>query len=390
MFKSGNERQKQIYDHMFQRETKRYPVSYEEWEKEARLTLEDGPFDYVAGGAGTEQTVHANCRSFEKWHIVPKMLRDVSNRDISVSLFNETLQVPFLLAPIGVQSILHPEGDTATAKAASRLNVPFVTSTLSSNSMEAVAAVSENSPKWFQLYWNEDHDINVSLVKRAEKAGYSAIVVTLDTTLVAWRERDLSNAYLPFLMGEGLGNYLSDPVFRARLEQAPEENMEEAVQEWLRIFGDTSVTWNDIAALREETHLPILVKGILDVEDAEKAVHTGVDGIIVSNHGGRQVDGAVAAIDALPGIAEAVPEEMPVLMDSGIRRGSDVLKAISLGADAVLLGRPFVYGLAAGGEEGVDQVIRNLTADIDLTLALSGRTSIDGLDRSLLYECKNI
>ncbi|WP_240375632.1 lactate 2-monooxygenase [Bacillus piscicola] len=386
MFKSGNEVQQEMYQGMFSPEKERLPVSYEEWEKEARKKLEDGPFDYVAGGAGSEQTVRSNRSAFERWQIVPRMLQDVSDRDLSVSLFGETFASPLMLAPIGVQSIIHPDGELASAKAASTVGIPFTASTLSTNPMEAIASAAGDSPKWYQLYWNEDNDMNASLLKRAEQAGYSAIVVTLDTTLVAWRERDLRNAYLPFLLGEGIGNYLHDPVFCSKLEKVPYEDMEAAINAYLKVFGNTRVTWDDIDFLRKHTSLPIILKGILHPEDARLALHHGVDGIVVSNHGGRQVDGSVPAIDALPRVAEVVRGRIPVLMDSGIRRGADVLKALALGADSVMIGRPFVYGLAVAGEKGVEQVIRNLIADIDLTLALSGKKSIGEIDRSLIVE----
>ena len=241
-----------------------------------------------------------------------------------------------------------------------------------------------NKPKWFQLYWGKDDEVTASMLQRAEQAGYSAIVITLDTPMLSWREEDLENAYLPFLQAEGIANYLSDPAFRSKLKKSPEEDVMEAVQYFLRIFSNASLTWKDLEFIRMHTKLPLLLKGILHPGDAELAMYHGVDGIIVSNHGGRQVDGAIPALDALAQISQVTQGRIPLLMDSGIRRGSDILKALALGASAVLLGRPYIYGLAVAGQKGVKEVIRNLLADFDLTMALSGRKSAADIDRSLL------
>lgn len=382
----GNIKQKELYGAMHQSKSTRYPLSYEEWEKEARRRLDKSPFDYVAGGAGSEETISCNRKSFSKWRICPNMLKDISERDLSVNLFGEIFPTPFMLAPIGVQTILHPDGEIASSKAASKLGVPFITSTASSYSMEDIASATGTSPKWYQLYWNQDEDISLNFVKRAEKSGYSAIVITLDTNITPWRERDLYNAYLPFLVGEGLGNYITDPIFCKGLKQDPKDDMNAAIKHWGAVFGNPRITWKDIELIRNNTNLPILLKGILHTDDAKLALDYGIDGIIVSNHGGRQIDGSITALDALPGIVDVVKGKIPVLMDSGIRRGSDVLKAIALGAKAVLIGRPYAYGLAVGGEEGVNEVLQNLIADIDITMALSGRTSLSDIDRSLLSE----
>jgi isopentenyl diphosphate isomerase/L-lactate dehydrogenase-like FMN-dependent dehydrogenase len=236
--------------------------------------------------------------------------------------------------------------------------------------------------RWFQLYWVNDRDVVVSLVERAEAAGYGAIVVTLDTLTLGWRPRDLRKAYLPFVTGEGCAQFFSDPVFRSRLERPPEDDMLAAAVAMLATFPNLGLTWDDLAWLRDRTKLPLLVKGVLTGEDAQRARECGVDGIVVSNHGGRQVDGAVAALDALVEVREAVGPEAVVLMDGGIRRGADVLKALALGADAVLLGRPYAYALAVGGQEGVETMIRNLMAETDLTLALLGGTRAADLDSS--------
>ncbi|SEM18034.1 FMN-dependent dehydrogenase, includes L-lactate dehydrogenase and type II isopentenyl diphosphate isomerase [Mesobacillus persicus] len=377
----GNHVQLKVYK---EQEQAVVPVSYEELEAAAKEKLEASPYYYVAASAGAEVTAKSNQEAFNQWKIVPRMLRDTTNRDLSVELFGQTLPYPVLCAPVGVQSIVHPEGEIASARAAASVGVPFISSTASTHSLEKVAAAGEDGLKWFQLYWSSDREIAASMVKRAENAGYRAIVVTLDTPMMGWREKDIENAYLPFLMGQGIGNYLEDPVFCSRLAKPPQEDLIGAVTQWSQVFGNPGLTWEDLQFIRMQTSLPILLKGILHPEDAKLAIEYGMDGIIVSNHGGRQVDGAISAIEALPEICEVVNGEIPVLMDSGIRRGADIIKAVALGAKAVLVGRPYIYGLALAGDAGVKQVLRNLIADLDLTLALSGRTSVRELDKSLL------
>ncbi|MBY7144810.1 lactate 2-monooxygenase [Virgibacillus sp. NKC19-3] len=380
----GNDVQYKIYQTMFNPDPNRLPVIYEEWEAKAREVLEDGPFYYIAGGAGGEDTMKANLEAFHHWKITPRMLRDVEDRDITVELFGHTHPFPILHAPIGVQSIIHPDGELASAKACVQMGVPYIASSASTQPMEEIAAAMGDAPKWFQLYWSKDPDVTASFLQRAEKAGYSAIVVTLDTPMLAWREYDLKNVYLPFLIGEGVGNYLSDPAFRSKLEKSPEEDPTAAIMYWTQIFGNTGLTWDDISFLRKHTSLPILLKGVLHPDDAKKALEYGVDGIIVSNHGGRQVDGALGALEALPLICDVVQEQIPVLMDSGVRRGADVVKAIALGAKAVLVGRPCMYGLAVAGEQGVTEVLQNIIADMDITMALAGGKSVSELDNSML------
>jgi isopentenyl diphosphate isomerase/L-lactate dehydrogenase-like FMN-dependent dehydrogenase len=314
----------------------------------------------------------ANREAFYGWRIVPRMLRDVSQRDLRVELLGKKLPAPVLLGPVGVQGIIHEEAELATARAAASLGVPSVLSTLSSKPLEQVAQASGEGPRWFQLYWTTHPEVTASLLRRAEAAGYSALVVTLDTSILGWRERDLQHPYLPFLLGEGLANFFTDPVFRSLLPKPPQEDPVAAIRLWGGICSHTALTWKDLNFLRQHTRVPILLKGILHAEDAERALAAGVDGLIVSNHGGRQVDGAVAALDALPAVVRAVKGRVPVLFDSGIRRGADAVKALALGAQAVLLGRLYVWGLAVGGEQGVREALLNFLADLDLTLALSG------------------
>ncbi len=361
-----------------------WPVGAEEWETRASQVLERGPFDYIAGGAGAESTMRANREAFDSWRLLPKMLVGTAERDFSVTVLGTRSSAPFLLAPIGVQTIAHPDGELAVARAAAATGVPLVVSTASSISMEAIAEAMGGTPRWFQLYWVNDREVVFSLIQRAEASGYSALVLTLDTLTLGWRDRDLRNRYLPFLDGEGIAQFTSDPIFRSRLTARPEEDPRAAAAAMVGMFSNLSLTWKDLEWLRQQTRLPILTKGILTAGDARRALESGMQGIIVSNHGGRQVDGAVAALDALVDIREALGPDALVMMDSGIRRGADVIKALALGADAVLLGRPYMYGLAVGGQAGVEQVIRLLIAEIDLTLALTGARTATDLDRSFV------
>jgi len=315
------------------------------------------------------------------------MLRDVSDRALGASILGTSMSAPLLLAPVGVQSIVHPDAELAVARAAAAHGLPFILSTAASHSIEEVAAAMEPAhpaSRWYQLYWPTERDLAASFVARAADAGYEALVVTLDTWLLGWRPRDLTNAYLPFLKGEGVANYFSDPVFRAALERPPEEDIGPAIGHWAYQFSNPRVTWADLAWLREQTALPIVLKGIIHADDARLALEAGVDGLIVSNHGGRQVDGALGALDALPAVRDAVGEDFPVLFDSGIRTGADVFKALALGANAVCLGRPYVWGLGLDGQAGVEHVLRCLLAELDLTLALSGHTQVGLLERSVL------
>lgn len=383
----GMERQLQIYLAGMQGQRPTTPMNYEQLEEQARQRLTVEAYGYVAGGAGGEETMRANRAAFERWQIVPRMLRNVGERDLRAQVLGTTLPAPLMLAPIGVQSIVHPEAEVAVARAAASIGVPFILSTASSKTMEEVAQAADaagKSTRWYQLYWGRDPELTASFLSRAERAGYGAIVVTLDTPLLSWRERDISLAYLPFLQGEGIANYLSDPVFRASLAQPPEENPQAAIMRFVQVFSNPTLTWDDLKFLREHTSLPILLKGILHPDDARRALDAGAAGLIVSNHGGRQVDGAVASLDALPGIVAAVQGRAPVLFDSGIRRGADIFRAVALGASAVLLGRPYMWGLTLGGEAGVRDVMLNTLADLDLTLALSGSTSCAQLTPDVL------
>jgi lactate 2-monooxygenase len=353
-------------------------------ERLARERLDDGAYGYVAGGASSEDTMAANLEAFRRWRIVPRMLRDIGERDLSAEVLGQRLDAPVALAPVGVQGIIHADGELAAARAAAGTGVPFCASTASSHTLEAIAEAMGDAPRWFQLYWPRDDELALSFVHRAESAGYSALVVTLDTWLLGWRPRDLNAAYLPFLRAEGVANYFADPVFRAGLERPPEEDQQMAILKFVGVFSDPTVTWERLSLLRDATDLPIVLKGINDPEDAARAIDAGVQGVVVSNHGGRQVDGAIAALDALPRVAERVGDDLDVLFDSGIRTGSDAVKALALGARTVLLGRPYLWGLAAGGEDGVRQVVRGFLADLDLAVALSGNRTLADLGPGLL------
>jgi lactate 2-monooxygenase len=362
------------------------PVTYDGLRARARELLDDEAFGYVEGSAGAERTAAANREAFGRWRLVPRMLTDVSERDLTVELFGRTLPAPLLCGPVGVQSIIHAEGEKAVARAAAGLGLPFVLSTVSSFPLEEVAAEAGDGPRWFQLYWPSEDAVTDSLVQRAADAGYEAVVVTLDTRLLAWRPRDLATAYLPFLHAEGLANYLTDPAFRAGLAE-PNEGMDEtqaAVMRWISVFSDPGQTWQDLRRFCERSPLPVLVKGIQHPDDARLAIEAGAAGLVVSNHGGRQVDNAIGALEALPGVVDEVAGTVPVLFDSGVRSGADAAIALGLGAGAVLIGRPWVWGLALAGEEGVRHVLRCLLADLDLTMALAGLRSLGELTRDVL------
>ncbi|TVP55919.1 MAG: lactate 2-monooxygenase [Halomonadaceae bacterium] len=404
------DRQREIYFKGLSGEKPAVPIDFSALEQAGKQAMSAEAYAYIAGGAGLEATMASNRASFDRWQIVPRMLNDVSDRDTTVKLFDRTLPSPFLLSPIGVLEMAHKEADQAVANAAAAENIPMIFSNQASRPMEQVAETMGDAARWFQLYWSKSDELVGSLVSRAERCGCEAIVVTLDTTVLGWRTRDLDLAYLPFLRGKGIAQYTSDPVFLESLKKAtgggdtakPKITLDTlktlkevaqswpgptldglrsgkamaAVQEFIAVYSKPSLTWDDLKMLREHTSLPILLKGIQHPDDARMAVDYGMDGIVVSNHGGRQVDGAIGSFDALPAVTEAVAGRIPVLMDSGIRGGADIFKALALGATAVCLGRPWVYGLAVAGEQGVREVIANLKTDFELTMALSGCRSI--------------
>jgi isopentenyl-diphosphate delta-isomerase len=377
----GAERVNELYRRgTLEGSTTDFPVSYDDLREAAHEAMDERGVAYVHGGAGSEETFERG-RDFSAWRLVPRMLRGVETRDLSTTLLGTTLDWPVGLTPLGVQSLLHERGEVATATGAAALNVPLCLSSLSSTPLETVAETLGETPKFFQFYWSSSDAIARSFLERAEAAGYDGIVVTVDAPILGWRERLIERGYYPFLEGEGVANYVSDPAFRARLDEPPEDDPEAAVEEFLDVFGDPGLTWADLEFVREVTDLPVLVKGILHPEDARLAVEHGADGVGVSTHGGRQVDGSITAVEALPEIVDAVGDEADVTLDSGIRRPADALKSLALGADAVMLGRPYAYALAVGGAEGVETYLTNFLAELDLTMGLSGHDAVADLDR---------
>ncbi|MEW1735621.1 lactate 2-monooxygenase [Nocardia beijingensis] len=356
-----------------------FPMTYADLEAKARAALPPGIWSYVAGGAGDELTQRANVTAFEKLGLIPRMLRASKTRDLSIELFGMTLPTPIFLAPVGVIGLCAQDGhgDIATAKAAARTGVPMIASTLTVDPLEQVAAEFGDTPGMFQLYTPTDRDLAQSLVRRAEAAGFKAIVVTLDTWVPGWRPRDLSVSNFPQLRGHCLANYFSDPVFRALLPSPPEQDPKTAILTWISLFGNP-LTWDDLAWLRSLTDLPLVLKGICHPDDARRAKDAGVDGVYCSNHGGRQANGGIPAIEHLPEVVAAA-DGLPVLFDSGVRTGADIVKALALGATAVGIGRPYPYGLALGGVDGLVHVVRSLLAEADLLMAVDGYPTIADL-----------
>ncbi len=371
--------QNEIYLHGLAGVVPALPMAFAELQAKAATALPPSVWSYVAGGAGDERTQRANCEAFERWGLIPRMFVGAAQRDLSVEMFGLRLPTPVFMAPIGVIGLCAQDGhgDLATARAAARTGVPMVASTLSVDPMEDVAAALGDTPGFFQLYTPNDRELAASFVHRAEAAGFKGIVVTLDTWVTGWRPRDLSTSNFPQLRGHCLSNYTSDPVFRAGLQRPPEEDPQGAVLRWVQVFG-SALSWDDLAWLRSLTDLPLLVKGICHPGDARRAKDGGVDGIYCSNHGGRQANGGLPALDCLPAVVEAA-DGLPVLFDSGIRSGADVVKALALGATAVGIGRPYAYGMALGGVDGVVHVLRMMLAEADLIMAVDGYPALKDL-----------
>ncbi|WP_179409765.1 alpha-hydroxy-acid oxidizing protein [Microbacterium esteraromaticum] len=401
------------------------PIDATALQSAAQAALTPEAYAYVAGGAGAEATVAANRAAFGRWQVWPRPLRDVSSRDLSVEFLGRTRPTPLLLAPLGVMELAHPEADLAVARAAASAGVPYTVSNQASFPLERIAQSAPGAPRLFQLYWSASDELNASLLARAEASGCEAIVVTLDTHLLGWRTRDLDLAYLPFTRGMGIAQYTSDPVFQKLVQQRASassgdspavrvtpktiaagvsiarrgaaltgsrslrDNLRSplpraAVETFLDVFSTPTLTWDDLAKAREWTSLPIILKGIVHPDDAERAADAGADGVWISNHGGRQIDRSVPTLDVLPEISERIGGRMPVIFDSGVRGGADAAIALALGADLVALGRPYAYGLGIAGERGVREVIRNVLAELDITLGLAGLTSVADLDRDAL------
>ncbi|KAI9852799.1 MAG: hypothetical protein M1838_005020 [Thelocarpon superellum] len=358
-------------------------------EAQAAKHLGTRALSYVSGGAGERATMDANRLAFRQWKMIPRMLRDTTHRDLSVELFGETYDSPILVAPVGVQAIFHPDKEVGVAEVAAGLGVPYILSTASSSTIEDVAKSSGDGPRWFQLYWPHDDEITLSLLKRAKASGFKVLIVTLDTWALSWRPADLDNAYVPFMGGVGNDTGFSDPVFRAKFDKKYNKTVEEDVmtasREWINdVFSGRAHTWDQIQFLRDHWDGPVVLKGIQHVQDARMAVEYGVQGIIVSNHGGRQLDGAIGSLEVLPEIVDAVGDKLTVLFDSGVRTGVDIIKALCLGARGVLIGRPWVYGLAIGGKVGARDALKGLLADLDQSMGLSGIRTIADCNRSML------
>jgi lactate 2-monooxygenase len=414
------QRQAEIYLRGIAGTRPRVPTDPRRLEEAARARLTPEAYAYVAGGAGSETTIDANRAAFDRQRIVPRVLRDVSTRTTSVELFGRTLPAPILVAPVGVLELAHRDADLAVARAAASLGVPMIFSNQASVPMETCASAMGSSPRWFQLYWSKSDELVESFARRAAACGCDAIVVTLDTKMLGWRTRDLDLGYNPFLHGKGIAQYTSDPVFTRLLSGEPPPPAADvkrrltlhslatlvdvtrsypgrgfvqklrsgkplaAVAHFTGTFRRSDLDWDDLRFLRERTKLRILLKGVLHPDDARRALDHGIDGLIVSNHGGRQIDGEIASLDALPAIVAAVDGRIPVLLDGGVRGGADVFKAVALGARAVLVGRPYVYALALAGEDGVRELLRNFIAEFDLTLGLAGLRTPSEITRGAL------
>lgn len=415
----GHARQSAVYRAGVSGQRPSVPTDFAMLERAAKRRCSRQAWAYVAGGAGSERTMAANRAAFDRYELVPRMLQGSDQRDLSTTLLGTRMPAPILMAPIGAAGLVRRGADILSGQAAADVGVPMILSSQGSSSMEHTAAAMGAGPRWFQLYWSREESVVDSFLGRAESMGAEAVVVTLDTTMLGWRPRDLNLGNLPFAQGIGIAQYTSDPAFRELVQRRVEEgggsggarvsiqairtllsicrehpgsmlrNLRSpepraAVETFLESYSNPTLSWDHLASLRARTALPIVLKGILHPDDARKAAQLGVDAIMVSNHGGRQVDGAIASLDALVTIREVVGEELPLILDSGIRGGTDVFTALALGADAVTVGRPFVYGLALTGRAGVADVLRNVIAELDLTMALCGITNIDELDASLL------
>ncbi|MEU8243889.1 alpha-hydroxy-acid oxidizing protein [Actinoplanes missouriensis] len=415
---AGRERQNTIYRAGVLGRRPAVPTDFAELERRARKASSAAGWAYVAGGAGEGRTMRNNRAAFDRWAIVPRMLRDVADRDMSRELLGTRLPAPLLLAPVGAGQLIAADADLHTARAAAAAGVPYIFTNQGGTPMEETAAAMGAAPRWVQLYWSTDEALVDSLIARAEAVQAGALVITLDTTVLGWRPQDLNLGSLPFAKGLGIAQYTSDPRFHdlvtSRAREGTNKSVEitlgairslieitrnhpgkflanlrsprprASVETFLDIYSNPRLSWDHIATLRTRTRLPIVLKGILHPDDARRAVDEGVDAIVVSNHGGRQVDNAIASLDALVRVRDAVGSEPTILMDSGIRTGADVFVALALGADAVLLGRPYMYGLAIAGQRGVEEVIANVIAELDLTMALSGVQNLSEITRDVL------
>jgi 4-hydroxymandelate oxidase len=352
------------------------PINLFEYQTLAAQKLTKMALDYYASGAWDEITLRDNRAAFERYKLRPRMLVDVSQRDLTTTILGQSLASPILIAPMAFQCLAHPEGEVATAKAAAKLGSVMILSTMATKTIEEVASFRNHTPQWFQLYVHRDRGLTRALVERAYAAGFQALCLTVDAPVLGRRERDTQNQFvlpkgmelanLSTLMGFTPGE---SGLFSYFLEQL-----------------NPALTWTDLEWLRSLSPLPIVIKGILRGDDAVQAVQYGANGVIVSNHGGRQLDSAIASLDALSEVVEAVGNQIDILVDGGIRRGTDVLKALALGAKAVLLGRPVLWGLAVDGAAGVEHAVNILLNELDLAMALSGCPKLQDIDSSLVVK----
>lgn len=404
-------RQKNIYTDGFSGNTPTLPVDFPKLESAAESKLLPQAFAYIAGGAGLESTQAVNRSVWDKYPIIPRMLNDVSQRQLAANFLGSTYPLPLFLSPIGVLELAHPNGDLAVATACKSLGIPMMVSNQASHSMEDISKVLNGSPWFFQLYVSKSDELVLSFIHRAEQAGARGIVVTLDTTMLGWRPRDLNLGSLPFLQGRGIAQYTSDPVFkRLMIKPATEQGKKkinvqsitnlfqlanrlpgaffknlsgqalDAVRLFTQIYSRPDLNWETIAWIKSSTKLPVILKGIQHPLDAQKAIDLGIDAIYVSNHGGRQVDGAQSSLDALIRIKEVVKHQIPILFDSGIRCGADITKALAVGAQMTGIGRPYAYALTLDGARGVESLVHNLAAELELTMALAGKKNILDLE----------
>ena len=376
----------------------RPPITFDttQWEPKAKKVMSENSRNYVSGNAGTGSSDENNRAAFRKWGFVPNRLTGAKEfPDLSVTLFGKKYPFPVAICPVGVQKIFHPDGEWATAAAANKEHVPYIFSSASATSIEDVAKANGDGPRWFQLYWPDmaHSEVTKSLLSRAQSHGYDVLAVNVDTFIMGWRPCDMDDGYSPFLRPDHVGTEMgfTDPVYRKIFKdkhgKEVEEDLATASAEWSQIFiPGKPHGWKDLQFLREHWKGPIVVKGIQSVADAEACIAAGMDGIYVSNHGGRQVDAGVSSLDMLAEIAEAVGDRTEIIFDSGVRNGLDVAKALALGAKMVAIGRPFVYGLALEGETGVRHVIRSILGELDLSLHLTGISSVqpDQLNRKVL------
>ncbi|MFD1412713.1 alpha-hydroxy-acid oxidizing protein [Oceanobacillus jeddahense] len=361
-----------------------FPIGAAQLEAAAKQALPEEIFGHIRSGAGGEETLRKNRAAFEKYSIIPRFLRNVSEVDTSIRILGKEYASPLMVAPIGHLKMVHDEPDFAIANVAASMNIPYIQSTVTARSIEEISEAVPQGPKWFQLYWSNNDAISYSMAERAEKAGYEAIVVTVDTMILGWREDDMRYQYSPLKKGYGKANYVQDPAFQSSLKDGQDE-----IGSIIENLHHPSLHWDNIAELRKRTKLPIFLKGILHPEDAKQAINAGIDGIIVSNHGGRQMDGVISSLEALSAVRKAVGPDFPLLFDSGVRRGADVIKALALGADAILFGRPYTYALALQGEEGVQKVFANLAQEVAVSMALSGAKTIEEVKQLTLKVADN-